>query len=381
MRNSEIFRKDKKFFCFPNDEQKIFLQAALGNAETTRVAHRKIKTDFLPDKTDDVLQKLYPLIYQNLQKHNLYETSDIRFKIAHRETFQKNRLLFQTIRQILEKFQAAEIPLILLKGAALSVQYYRSSAVRPMWDIDILVKRKDCQKAIEILAENGYRSVSHNLSLVLEFAPACAFVNKDRNEIDLHWQIGKNCWNANKTDILWENAVPLDFYGFPALTLSATHQLFYVCWHGAFHGTPPIRWIADAVTILQTTNEQINWNQLVEIAYFHRVSWLIFLLLEHLNELFPNLIPTEILQKLKNSPLTNLQKKGNLSQMSENPFPWKLRQYLKEFAIQYVYLQTSTETRPRVLVLLKSMQYFLRLKSLWHVPPYIFYKAVRKILT
>lgn len=376
------FWKDKNFACFPDDEQELFLKAALGDAETTRLSHRKIKANFLPDKTDYALQKLYPLIYQNLLKHNLYEPTDIKFKIAHRETFQRNRLLFQNIRQVLEKFQSAKIPVILLKGAALSVQYYRSSAVRPMWDIDILIKRADCQKAIETLAESHFQPHSHNLSLALDFAPAASFADKNQNELDLHWQIGKNCWNANKTGLLWENAVPLDFYGFPTLTLSATHQLFYVCWHGAWYNdSPSIRWVADAVTILQTAGKQINWNQLVEIAYFHRVSLLIFLLFEYLNDQFPNLIPAKVLQQLKDAPLTNLQKKGNLSQMSKQPFPWKIGQYLKEFTIQYIYLQTSTEIRPRILVLLKSMQYYLRLKSLWHVPPYVFYKAMRKLVT
>lgn len=381
MSDNQVRWKDKNFSCFPNEAQEVFLKAALGNAETAGLARHKIKTELPLDKTDYTLQKLFPLIYQNWLKHNLYDATDLRFKIAHRETFQRNRLLFENIRQILEKFQAAQIPIILLKGAALSVQYYRSSAVRPMWDIDVLIKREDRQKAIEILKERGYKAITHNLSLVLDFAAACPFINETQNELDLHWQIGRNCWNANKTDVLWENAIPLDFYGFPAQTLSVTHQLFHVCWHGVFWGTPSIRWVTDAVTILQTAGEQINWHQLIELAYFHRVSLLFFLLLQYLNDLFPDLIPSEVLQKLKDAPLTNLQKKGNLSQMFDKPFPWKLSQYFREFGFQYLYLQTSTETRPRFLVLVKSMQYHLRLNSLWHVPPYVLFKAVKKILT
>jgi hypothetical protein len=362
-------KKEEKFAWLPDASQTLSLQAALGNRETAGGAWQEIKDNALIEKLKTTSRGLFPLIYDNLQKHNLQDNAAMQFKIAHRETFRDNLLMFRKAEQILRNLHEAGIGTLLLKGAALSSVYYRSSALRPMGDIDVLIKRADFQKAVHILRENKWQPDSENLPLYIEIYPSCSFIDAEGDELDLHWQIMRECWNTDNTDSLWDDAVEAKIGNTPVKVLSPAHQLFHVCWHGVqYNPTPPIRWIADAVTILRKSNDELDWEKLVEIARLHRVNLMIFTALDYLDKNFAVEIPPEVLRRLKNSPLTGMQKTANILQMSENPMPWTRRQYLRYYIIKYLSLRSSTKLKPQSLVILKFLQYNLEVESFWQVP-------------
>ena len=362
-------KKDEKFSWLPDASQTLALQAALGNRETACAAWQKIKDNVSLEKFETTSRRLFPLIYDNLQKHNLQDDATLPLKIVHRETFRDNRLLFQKAEQILQDFHRAGISTLLLKGAALSMLYYRSSALRPMADIDVLIKREDFQKAVRVLKKNKWQPAAANLLLYIEIYPSCQFTDADGGELDLHWQIMRESWNADNTDSLWNDAVETKIGNTPVKVLSPAHQLFHICWHGVqYSPTPPIRWIADAVMILRKSKDEINWEKLVEIACLHRVNLMIFTALDYLNKNFAASIPLKVLSGLKTAPLTRMQKAASILQMSENPAPWTRRKYLRYYTIKYLSLRSSTKLKPQSLVFVKFLQYHLEIDSYWQVP-------------
>jgi hypothetical protein len=64
----------------------------------------------------------------------------------------RGRIVGQAIRAL----AAADVPLLVLKGAALARLVYDCPAARPMRDVDLLVPRRDAKRAYEILRAIGF---------------------------------------------------------------------------------------------------------------------------------------------------------------------------------------------------------------------------------
>lgn len=56
----------------------------------------------------------------------------------------KNTLIFEELGKVLETFRKAGLQVIVLKGAVLAEKMYGNLALRPMTDVDLLIKKKIC---------------------------------------------------------------------------------------------------------------------------------------------------------------------------------------------------------------------------------------------
>lgn len=63
-----------------------------------------------------------------------------------------NRARFRFLGEVIDAFNAAAIPVIVLKGAALAHLVYPSIELRPLSDIDLLVERSSVSRALAVLA-------------------------------------------------------------------------------------------------------------------------------------------------------------------------------------------------------------------------------------
>ena len=90
------------------------------------------------------------------------------------------------LRDIVGAFGGAGIQTIVLNGPALAASYYPDPALRPFIDLDLLVRRADRERALEILFERvralkaraSFVFVSHRLDEVLELSDR-VYVMKD----------------------------------------------------------------------------------------------------------------------------------------------------------------------------------------------------------
>ena len=67
----------------------------------------------------------------------------------------------QQLAEALGAFRDAGIPTIVLKGAYVAEAVYKNIALRPMSDVDILVKKKDLPAVEKILLKLGYDPPEH----------------------------------------------------------------------------------------------------------------------------------------------------------------------------------------------------------------------------
>ena len=94
------------------------------------------------------LHSVAPLLYYRLKQHTLAIPDDVAilFKDAYLNNIARNVRLYAELTRILQCFQDANIPVVVLKGAHLAEVIYGNIGLRPMGDVDLLVQKDDLKK-------------------------------------------------------------------------------------------------------------------------------------------------------------------------------------------------------------------------------------------
>jgi hypothetical protein len=116
-----------------------------------------------------------------------------QWQAQHTRTALRNTALLHQLRQAIDALDAASIPVVVLKGAALAQTIYENVALRPMRDIDLLVHRQDVPAALRQLAELGYKpadpEVHRGTQLAYENELRLMRADATRTTIDIHWHL------------------------------------------------------------------------------------------------------------------------------------------------------------------------------------------------
>lgn len=214
---------------------------------------------------------LLPLLYSHLSNAARPAVpepvfDEIRTR-AHAAVLRNLRLTGELL-SLLGEFRRAGIPVLPFKGPVLAAAVYRSLALRPFIDLDILVRKRDLGHADELLRSRGYRSgarltgaqqIAHE-----RFEYARSFVGKDQLCVDLHWGLAKNYFSAGLTaESIWGHTHPVCLDGVTVPSLSPETLLLTLCWHGAKHGPVPwprLIWIAD-IAELMCGGHVLEWSE------------------------------------------------------------------------------------------------------------------------
>jgi hypothetical protein len=234
----------------------------------------------------------------------------MKLKGVYRLTWYKNQMLFHAITSLLRSFHHTGIDTLVLKGAALTLLCYKDYGLRPMNDFDVLVHTEQALPAIRLLQEMGWNP--------MEFTPneeyisvsySHGFADEAGREFDLHWHVFSQCRTPDADKDFWEYAVLIDFHGVPTYILNPTDQLFHICVHGAkWNITPPFRWIADAMIILNDAQTRIDWESMITQAAKRRVTLPLLDTLHYLKKTFDAPVSSKILQNLGDVPVTWIER-------------------------------------------------------------------------
>jgi Uncharacterised nucleotidyltransferase len=101
----------------------------------------------------------------------------------------------QALRDVLSAFQAAEIPVLVIKGLAYGYAFYADPLSRRSTDHDVLVAPEARLRAHQKLLEMGFKAdsshVFHSICGQASYRKQAAAAVK-HIEIDLHWELGNN---------------------------------------------------------------------------------------------------------------------------------------------------------------------------------------------
>jgi len=146
----------------------------------------------------------------------------------------KAAILTDAAARLLAAFARAGLPVIALKGLALAETVYPDLALRPMEDLDLLVRPGDLPAAVRLLAEAGYREAWHGFP---DFLRADGLVDVDLHTALLHEGEVPTRLDAQAIalDAIWGAARPATLAGVPGLVLCPPHQLLHLCQHLCYH--------------------------------------------------------------------------------------------------------------------------------------------------
>jgi hypothetical protein len=151
----------------------------------------------------------------------------------------------------LDRLRAANVEVLLLKGAGLAYLAYEAPYLRPRVDTDLLIRREALESAHAALIADGWtKDVESNAELASTQRHYTKTLDGGRDEhIDLHWRVANPPAFARvlSFDELSARAIPVAPLGGAARTLSIPDALFLACVHLVAHHADDIHliWLVD----------------------------------------------------------------------------------------------------------------------------------------
>jgi hypothetical protein len=225
-----------------------------------------------------------------------------RAYLSHTETWRKNQRRFLGALAIARDLHQAGVECMFLKGLALTICHYNDAALRAMEDVDLLVRPRDVEPAVETLLRAGWLpEEGAGIAAILRgkrVHHAWQFNRGADESCDLHWHPVLRCYAPAVGELFWQGVRRADLLHQPVGVPCATDLLFHVCAHGLqWSWTPQIRWIPDALTILQSA-PQIDWERLANLAAHAEMNVRLHQGLSYLRERFQAPVPLTALPRL-----------------------------------------------------------------------------------
>jgi len=285
--------------------QLSLLQACLAPGDGIEPHWRAWRGQAELDSLDEASNRLLPLLYRRLEAAGLNDPDMARLRGIYRYHWCRNQLLLAELRRLLAALRELGVEVLLLKGAALIQRHYRDPGIRPMSDLDIMVRPGDMDTVFGLLQERGWQpKVRAELEQMRtrRLLHAVDF-RRDWNgrvlEIDVHWTpLHRSTWpGAEKA--FWARSLATSVDGIACRILDPTDQLLHTCLHGgAWNVMPPLRWVADACHILRDDAAAIDWERLVADAHRHHGFLMLREALACLHEVFAAPVPPALLRQL-----------------------------------------------------------------------------------
>ncbi|HEY3414036.1 MAG TPA: nucleotidyltransferase family protein [Armatimonadota bacterium] len=200
-----------------------------------------------------VFHRVASLVHENAKRLDLSADSAEAFKAAAMATLHRNLQFAAELKIALAALAAANVPVILLKGAQLMDAVYHNLALRPLSDLDLLVQPQDASQAVHALRDAGYvpdaRKAAFGLAADREIRLDKSGVHDVT--IELHTDLNRptrHHWFP--VDEFWERSEEYPFEGVPARALSPADNMAFLCAHAVPHAFSQLIWLRDIAGLL-----------------------------------------------------------------------------------------------------------------------------------
>lgn len=256
----------------------------------------------------------------------------------------RSEVQFRGLGELLRHFRTCNLEHYVFKGPLLAALLYPNPALRPMQDLDIMVRKADVRRVQKELYRLGYehgvfnpvdgvfthmfRKITpntlehkyalHSVTKVETIRPNFdtsliapdwrmrqikSFVEDDGTVrmpvfIDIHFNLGAGMDEAD----VWRGAGKRSFLGCDVPCQSLTTALWFsaarVYFEAYQHGTLKLQMLGDIDALLRLHADEIDWPELLVLAAKYGFSAALFYVLEQVRRLFDAPVPTEVLALL-----------------------------------------------------------------------------------
>lgn len=191
----------------------------------------------------------------------------------------RNIRLMHQLERIAAAFEAAGVPLMLLKGAALHLTLYERPEQRPMTDVDLLVRLEDASAAQEVLAGLG---ATPGPPLVRKNFFPDYYYETEWNlgagsaavRIDLHARPLRPLRYARTIPpgAIWDRATPVRLGSASVWVPSVEDMALHLAAHAAVHGFSRPQWLTELNAWLVAHDDVFDWQLLLQRATDWRLT-------------------------------------------------------------------------------------------------------------
>ena len=205
--------------------------------------------------------RLLPLVCERLEFLDPPSTLRPRMIGVAKQTWTRSNLLVAESSRAIEELTKAEIPTMLIKGAALYAEAIPFARRRILGDVDVLVQPQDFEKALEILLSTGWQSARDlSATFLRQVARRRAGINLvrgKRGEIDLH-HVPLHFTRADPEleKAVWSRARAASMAGIAVAIPDPVDMLVFALGHSA--GSIMGDWIIELIARLK--DPAFDWN-------------------------------------------------------------------------------------------------------------------------
>ena len=295
---------------FPQGRLHHLVQAACGDVDPHCAWHAYAEQlgNGFPNEGE---LRVFPLIAERLGGDLNQQPLAKYLESARRWARMQAMLNKQLSRQVGTLFKDAGTPLMWTKGAALAARTDQRPDLRPSADIDALFRWEDVDRILDVAEAQGWKT---RLGLLRNKARA-RYANTElsydigaRGELDLQWRPRMSFTYDTEIQLwLWQDQTRiLDETGIRYA--SDTWLMLEILDHGLnANEVHPIRWVVDAVRLLEWRHESIDWEMFVDIIIRNKLHYCYSIGLQTLAAYSPH-VPQSVLDRLQNTRVTFLDR-------------------------------------------------------------------------
>jgi hypothetical protein len=213
-----------------------------------------------------------PLVLAHIARTGLAIPDDLRARLRARQTQHAHAAAVRTrvVADVAFAMAQARVPFLVLKGAALAHLVYGDARLRPMRDVDLLIRKADAGRTLDVLMRCGFRpggtavpSGHHHLQGMAKTLKGAMVT------IELHHELMVRTPFADTRgyDDLIRRSQPFEWGGRSYLTLGREDMLWHVYAHAFVintlrPGAIRLLSVADLAHATEAWIDQIDWMRL-----------------------------------------------------------------------------------------------------------------------
>lgn len=289
-------------YVLPTPDQTLLLRACLQSGTAGREAWRVWRARAGEPKQvlredGGGVRRLPPLLFAALRRNGIVEpdgalTTLLRTAYLREEL--RNATFFRIFGQVVSALAAADIPAIVLRGAALGGTVYGDPALRHAHDVDLLLRRADLARAAPALSSLGFRPYDGSIGPPADVGLA----HPSGLPLVLHSYPFRLPYGNALLAELWARSRIEPVAGAAARLLAPADALLHVCGHAASApGRAPLLWACDAWHLIERRPD-LDWHVLVESARRGHLALPLSIMLRYLAVELEAPIPATVLRRI-----------------------------------------------------------------------------------
>jgi hypothetical protein len=228
---------------------------------------------------------------------------------AYRQTLVTNRGLRREQDALLAACAARGVTVVALKGIALAERYYHEVALRPIHDIDLLVRPQDVRRVGRILKALGYEPLRGHTRLgnfVALLGADLSYARAGGAMVEIHWELTHR--PAYRRSLAARGALRRSEAGEPrghvVRRLSVADELRFLCVHCTVdHPVTSVGirliWLVDIAELVRALPSDWDWPAFVQETIALRLAAPLAVALTHCQTLLDLELPPEALETLR----------------------------------------------------------------------------------